>query len=194
MSNTVHSVGIIMNGVTGRMGLNQHLRRSIYALIKQGGLRLSDTESIMPRPILVGRSALKLEAISKECGGLPWTTDLDSALADPAYSIYFDSQTTDRRVDAVSAAIAAGKHIYCEKPIADQTAVALDLYAKAQAAGVKQTRFVESAIRQAAALRARQGHRIDGAIHHSDYAEVCVKPKICGDGLLSRGVLVDFSA
>src|SRR4051812_9157172 len=137
MSNTVHSVGIIMNGVTGRMGLNQHLRRSIYALMKQGGLRLSDTESIMPHPILVGRSALKLEAISKECGGLPWTTDLDSALSDPAYSIYFDAQTTDRRADAVTAAIAAGKHIYCEKPIADKMEVALDLFAKAEAAGVK---------------------------------------------------------
>jgi predicted dehydrogenase len=137
MSKTIHNVGIIMNGVTGRMGLNQHLRRSIYAIMKEGGMRLSDTESIMPKPILVGRSAIKLAAISAECGGLPWTTDLDEALANPDYSVYFDAQTTDRRVESVSAAIAAGKHIYCEKPIADRTEDALSLYRQAEAAGVK---------------------------------------------------------
>ncbi len=137
MSKIVHNVGIIMNGVTGRMGLNQHLRRSIYALIKEGGMRLSDDESIMPKPILVGRNANKLQAISAECGGLPWTTNLDEALADPAYSVYFDAQTTDRRLESVSKAIRAGKHIYCEKPIADKTEDALALYRQAVAAGVK---------------------------------------------------------
>jgi predicted dehydrogenase len=134
---TIHNVGIIMNGVTGRMGLNQHLRRSIYAIIQQGGLQLSDREAIMPKPLLVGRSASKLEVISKECGGLPWSTDLDSALADRDYSVYFDSQTTDRRADAVRKAIAAGKHIYCEKPISDSVETALDLHRLAQKAGVK---------------------------------------------------------
>ncbi len=134
---TTHSVGIIMNGVTGRMGLNQHLRRSIYAIMQQGGLKLSDTETIMPRPLLIGRNANKLEAISKECGGLPFSTDLDSALSDKSYNIYFDSQTTDRRADAVKKAIAAGKNIYCEKPIAETTKIALELYALAKAAGVK---------------------------------------------------------
>ncbi len=133
----IHTVGIIMNGVTGRMGLNQHLRRSIHAIIQQGGVALSDREAIMPKPILVGRSPSKLEAISKECGGLPWETDLDKVLADPAYSIYFDSQTTDRRADAVRAAIDAGKHIYCEKPVAGDVATALDLYRRAERAGVK---------------------------------------------------------
>ena len=117
-----------MNGVTGRMGLNQHLRRSIYAIMQQGGVKLGDSEVIMPKPMLVGRNAAKLEAISQECGGLPWTTDLDKALADPQYPIYFDSQTTDRRADAVKEAIAAGKNIYCEKPIADRLDVALELY------------------------------------------------------------------
>jgi predicted dehydrogenase len=136
-SKTIHSVGIIMNGVTGRMGLNQHLRRSIHAIMQQGGLRLSDSETIMPRPLLVGRNAIRLESISHEFGGLPWTTNLQEALANPEYSVYFDSQTTDRRVEAVSAAIAAGKHVYCEKPIADNTDVALDLYRKAEAARVK---------------------------------------------------------
>ena len=136
-SKTIHSIGIIMNGVTGRMGLNQHLRRSIHAIMQQGGVPISATETIMPRPLLVGRNAVKLESISREFGGIPWTTSVEEALANPEYSVYFDSQTTDRRVEAVSAAIAAGKHIYCEKPIADKTEVALDLYRQAKAAGVK---------------------------------------------------------
>jgi len=134
---TVHTVGIIMNGVTGRMGLNQHLRRSIHAIRQQGGVKLSDSESILPEPLLVGRSRAKLEAISAECGGLSWTTDLAAALADPAYSIYFDAQTTERRAEAVQAAIAAGKHIYCEKPVATSVVQALDLYRTARQAGVK---------------------------------------------------------
>jgi predicted dehydrogenase len=134
---TIHNVGIIMNGVTGRMGLNQHLRRSIWAIMQQGGVPLSDREAIIPRPILVGRSPCKLEAISKECGGLPWTTDLDKALASPEYSVYFDAQTTDRRADAVRQAIAAGKHIYCEKPISGSVEIALELNRLANRAGVK---------------------------------------------------------
>ncbi|HWB83774.1 MAG TPA: Gfo/Idh/MocA family oxidoreductase [Bryobacteraceae bacterium] len=134
---TVHPVGIIMNGVTGRMGLNQHLRRSIYAIIEQGGVKLSESEIILPQPLLVGRNEAKLEAISTEFGGLPWTTDLDRALADSKYSVYFDAQTTDRRADAVRQAVAAGKHIYCEKPIANDLATALDLYHLARKAGVK---------------------------------------------------------
>jgi len=134
---TTHTVGVIMNGVTGRMGLNQHLRRSIYAIMQQGGVRIGDSEVIVPRPLLVGRNAAKLAAISQECGGLEFTTDLDAALGDESYSVYFDAQTTDRRAEAVKKAIAAGKHVYCEKPIADRLDVALELYRLAQAAGVK---------------------------------------------------------
>lgn len=130
------NLGIIMNGVTGRMGLNQHLRRSIYAILQEGGCKAGD-EVVMPKPILVGRNAAKLETIANECGGLPWTTDLDSALSDPQYSIYFDAQTTDRRAGAVKSAIAAGKHIYCEKPTAGNFATALDLYKLAQAKNLK---------------------------------------------------------
>src|SRR5581483_2216495 len=134
---TIHEVGIIMNGVTGRMGLNQHLRRSVRAIIQQGGVRTADGEITMPRPLLVGRNPAKLEAISKECGGIRWSTDLDAALSDPAYSVYFDAQTTDRRAAALRQAMAAGKHVYCEKPIAESYQVALDLYRAAQTAGVK---------------------------------------------------------
>jgi predicted dehydrogenase len=131
------SPGIILNGVTGRMGLNQHLRRSLWAIIQQGGIRLSDSETILPHLLLVGRSPFKLEAISKEFGGLPWTTDLANALSDPAYSIYFDAQTTDRRAGSVRQAIAAGKHIYCEKPITGTLEEALELCRLAARAGVK---------------------------------------------------------
>jgi predicted dehydrogenase len=134
---TTRTVGIVMNGVTGRMGLNQHLRRSVHAIMRQGGVKLSDSEAIMPRPLLVGRNPAKLEAISAEFDGLPWTTDLGKALADPAYSIYFDAQTTDRRADAVRQAVAAGKHIYCEKPVCDNLPTALELYRLAERAGVK---------------------------------------------------------
>ncbi|MGA8026849.1 MAG: Gfo/Idh/MocA family oxidoreductase [Bryobacteraceae bacterium] len=133
----VHSVGVIMNGVTGRMGLNQHLRRSLYALIEQGGLRISDDEVIMPRPLLVGRNAHKLDAISREFGGLPYSTDLDGALADPQYSIYFDAQITAARADSVRKAIEAGKHVYCEKPVAACTQTACELYRLARTAGIK---------------------------------------------------------
>ena len=133
----IHEVGIIMNGVTGRMGLNQHLRRSIWAIIKQGGVSLGPSEVIIPRPILVGRNAAKLESISAESGGLPWSTDLDAALRNPDYSIYFDAQTTDRRAADVRKAIAAGKHVYCEKPVSSSLETALDLYRRARQAGVK---------------------------------------------------------
>ncbi len=132
-----HTIGIIMNGVTGRMGTNQHLMRSIVAIRKQGGVKLSDDEIIMPEPVLVGRSAAKLEKLSTLAGGVKWTTSLDQALADPANTIYFDSQTTDRRVADVKRAIAAKKHVYCEKPTATNTAEAHELYSLAQKAGIK---------------------------------------------------------
>jgi predicted dehydrogenase len=132
-----HTVGIIMNGVTGRMGLNQHLARSIYAIMQQGGVKISDDEIIMPKPLLYGRTRSKLEAISRDYGHLRWSTDLDSALSDPEYSIYFDAQTTDRRAEGIRKALAAGKHIYCEKPIAETYDVAYELYQLALKSGLK---------------------------------------------------------
>jgi predicted dehydrogenase len=132
-----HTIGIIMNGVTGRMGTNQHLQRSIAAIRQQGGIRVSDNEVIMPQPILLGRNENKLKKLSDLYGNLPWSTNLDECLADEQYSVYFDAQTTDRRVDAVKKAIAAGKHVYCEKPTATTAAEALELYKLAEKAGVK---------------------------------------------------------
>ena len=132
-----HRLGIIMNGVTGRMGTNQHLMRSIVEIIKQGGVDLANGEVIMPDPILVGRDAAKLAKLSAVSGVKKNTTDLASVLDDPNYSIYFDAQTTGRRAADVLAAIAKGKNIYCEKPVATDVETALKLYAACEKAGVK---------------------------------------------------------
>jgi len=133
----VHTLGIIMNGVTGRMGTNQHLLRSIAAIIKQGGVKLSPDEIIMPDPILVGRNENKLKHLCKISGVDKWTTDLSSVMNDDAYQIYFDSQITGRRAPAVKRAIEAGKHVYCEKPTGVSLEEALELHKLAEAKGIK---------------------------------------------------------
>lgn len=133
----IHKVGIIMNGVTGRMGTNQHLLRSIAAIVQQGGVQVSPSEIIMPEAVLVGRSEAKLKKLAELSGVQNYTTDLDSVMANPAYSVYFDAQTTGRRAEAVKAAAKAGKHVYCEKPVATDTATALELYRICEEAGVK---------------------------------------------------------
>src|SRR5277367_4382341 len=130
-------VGIIMNGVTGRMGTNQHLVRSIVAIRKQGGLALPDSVVLWPEPVLVGRNEAKLRQLAEAHGIAHWSTDLEACLADPANSIYFDAQTTAQRVPAVKAAILAGKHVYLEKPSADSLAGALELARLAKRHGVK---------------------------------------------------------
>ena len=132
-----HRIGIIMNGVTGRMGTNQHLIRSIDAIIKQGGLRIGPDEVIMPDPILIGRSESKLRELCARTSATKWSTNLDEVLANPDYTVYFDSQTTGRRADGVRKAVAAGKHIYCEKPIAVDSKTALELHELCKKAGVK---------------------------------------------------------
>jgi predicted dehydrogenase len=130
-------LGVIMNGVTGRMGTNQHLIRSICAIRAQGGVTLTDRRRVMPDPILVGRDAAKLEALARANGVTRWTTDLGAALANKDDTVYFDSASTGLRPGLIRRAIAAGKHIYTEKPVAPTVAEALDLYRAAQAAGVK---------------------------------------------------------
>jgi predicted dehydrogenase len=132
-----HKIGIIMNGVTGRMGTNQHLVRSIDAIIKQGGVRVTPSEVIMPDPILVGRNEDKLKELCARTSVKKYTTDLDKVMADKSYSVYFDAQTTGRRADAVRKAVAAGKHVYCEKPTAVDVKTAVELYELCQKAGVK---------------------------------------------------------
>jgi len=133
----IHRVGIILNGVTGRMGTNQHLMRSMVPIIKSGGVKISPTEFIMPDPILVGRNPLKLQKLAELSGVKKWTTNLSQVLKDESYTVFFDAQTTNERVKAVKLAIKAGKHIYCEKPTATNTKDAYALYALARKAGVK---------------------------------------------------------
>jgi predicted dehydrogenase len=132
-----HRLGIIMNGVTGRMGTNQHLIRSIVAIRAQGGVALKNGDRVMPDPILVGRNAEKLEGLAKAHGITRWTTDLDAALKNPDDTLFFDAATTQLRAELLRKAIGAGKNIYCEKPVADNLADALDLVRVAKRAGIK---------------------------------------------------------
>jgi predicted dehydrogenase len=130
-------LGIIMNGVTGRMGLNQHLVRSIIAIRDQGGVALANGDRVVPDPILVGRNADKVAALAREHGVARWTTDLDAALAGPADTVFFDAATTQMRADLLTRAINAGKHIYCEKPVADSLDKALRVARLARERGIK---------------------------------------------------------
>src|ERR1041384_575610 len=133
----VQRVVIIMNGVTGRMGTNQHLIRSIVALRAQGGLDLGNGDALFPDPLLLGRNEDKLKALARPDGVEGTATDLARCLGNADDTIYFDAQTTGRRAEAVRAAIAAGKHVYCEKPIASDLATSLDLARLARRRGVK---------------------------------------------------------
>ena len=131
------SMGIVVNGVSGRMGYNQHLVRSLLAIRDDGGLQLDDGTLLWPEPILVGRSAAKLRDIAERHGLTEWTTDLDAALARPDAEVYFDTQITGARVPAIRQAIAAGKHVYTEKPLAGDLDGALELARLADAAGIE---------------------------------------------------------
>jgi predicted dehydrogenase len=131
------TVGIAMNGVTGRMGMNQHLIRSIVEIRHRGGIRLDDGTVIWPEPVLVGRDAEKLERLAREHGIERWTSDVEAAIADPACEVFFDSATTAARPGLVEKAIRAGKHVYCEKPLAPTLDEALHIARLAREAGVK---------------------------------------------------------
>ena len=130
-------IGVIMHGATGRIGTVQHLTNAIAEIRRDGGLPLSDGTRLMPEPVLVGRNPDKLAALAARFGLTQWTTDLDAALADPANEIFFDSAATAPRPGLIRRAIAAGKHVYVEKPVAGGTNEALDLARTAQAAGLK---------------------------------------------------------
>ena len=130
-------IGIIMHGVTGRMGMNQHLIRSILEIRKQGGVALKDGTRVMPDPLLVGRNAAKVEALAKQHGLERWSADLDRALKNRDDTVFFDAASTQLRPSLLKKAIAAGKHVYCEKPVAMTLAEAQDLYAAAKKARVK---------------------------------------------------------
>jgi predicted dehydrogenase len=130
-------LGIIMNGVTGRMGTNQHLVRSICAIRDQGGVRLADGRRVMPDPVLVGRNEGKLVALAKAHRIARWTTDLDKVLANRDDILYFDAASTGLRPGLIMKAIAAGKHVYTEKPTAPTLKQALEIANAARKAGIK---------------------------------------------------------
>src|SRR5688572_4163795 len=130
-------IGIIMHGVTGRMGMNQHLIRSILEIRRQGGVALTEGTRIMPDPILVGRNSRKVEELATRLGVARWSADLDAALRNDGDTVFFDAASTQLRPTLLRKAIAAGKHVYCEKPVATSLREAMDLYRAAQKAGIK---------------------------------------------------------
>ncbi|NUL07299.1 Gfo/Idh/MocA family oxidoreductase [Streptomyces lunaelactis] len=134
---TRRTVRIAMNGVTGRMGYRQHLVRSLLAIREQGGLDLGDGDVLWPEPVLVGRREHALREIAERHGLEHWSTGLDAVLADDGVDIYFDAQVTSARVTAIKQAIAAGKHVYTEKPTATDLAEALELARLADTAGIR---------------------------------------------------------
>ena len=130
-------IGLIMHGVTGRMGMNQHLIRSVLAIREQGGVKLKDGSLLLPDPIIVGRNADKVEALARRVGVERWSTDLDAALANPDDTVFFDAASTALRPTLLKKAIDAGKHVYCEKPVAEKLDDAVEIARYAKAAGIK---------------------------------------------------------
>jgi len=130
-------IGIIMHGITGRMGYNQHLVRSVLAIRDQGGVQLSNGDMLQVDPILVGRNLEKVKAVAEKHGVARYSDDLDAALANPEDKIFFDAGATKIRAGLLEKALAAGKHVYCEKPTSDDLEIAIDIAKKARASGLK---------------------------------------------------------
>ena len=130
-------LGIIIHGATGRMGTQQHLQRALLAIRGEGGLVLANGDRLVPDPLLVGRNGAKLAALAGALGVERWTADLDAALSDRSDAVFFDAASTGLRPGLVERAIAAGKHVYVEKPTAPNLAEALALARSAAAAGIK---------------------------------------------------------
>src|SRR5438128_1409020 len=130
----IRTIRIAMDGVTGRLGTNQHLIRALLAIRQDGGLALKNGDRLMPEPVLLGRNPDKLAALAAANGDLQWSTDAAATLADKTIEIYFDVAATGGRLERAMRAIAAGKHIYLEKPIANSSAEAMQIVRAADAA------------------------------------------------------------
>jgi predicted dehydrogenase len=129
------TIGIIVHGATGRIASTQHLANALVPIRAEGGLPV-DGDRVVPRLLLAGRNAERLAAVARTHGIADWTTDLDTALADPGYAIFFDAAATQQRAGVLQKAITAGKHIYSEKPIAPTVAQGLELLRLAEARGL----------------------------------------------------------
>lgn len=130
------TIGVVIDGATGRLGTTQHLK-ALLAIRAEGGLPLAGGDRLMPEPLLLGRNPAKLEALAERSGGLRWSLDRGACLADPGVAIYFDANATGGRIERIAAAIAAGKHVYTEKPLAETLGEAMKLARAAAQAGVK---------------------------------------------------------
>ena len=130
---TARTIGIIIDGATGRLGTTQHLR-ALLDMRREGGLPLANGQRLVPEPVLLGRDPDRLTSLAERSGGLNWSTDREAALADPAIDIYFDASATGGRPDRILAAFAAGKHVYVEKPVAENLDAALSLARAAERA------------------------------------------------------------
>ena len=135
----VKDIGIIVNGATGRIGSTQHLANALVPIRAEGGLAVG-VDRIMPRLLLVGRDAGRLRTIAQRFGIEDWTTDLDAALAKPDFPIFFDAAATRQRMAALGKAIAAGKHIYSEKPVAPTVAEGLSCCTRRESAASRPAR------------------------------------------------------
>ena len=131
-----HTIGIVVEGATGRLGATQHLR-ALMAIRGEGGLLLGNGDRLVPDPLLLGRDPAKLAALAAAQGGLKWSTDRDACLSYPDIAIYFDATATGGRAGRARAALAAGKHVYLEKPVAESLEEALDLARRAHESGLK---------------------------------------------------------
>jgi predicted dehydrogenase len=133
---TKQTIGIIVHGATGRIGSTQHLANALLPIINEGGLPLGN-DRLLPRLLLVGRDAERLAPVARAHNVADWSTDLNAALASRDHAIFFDAAATGQRGATLERAIAAGKHVYCEKPLASTAAGALALMQKARERGLK---------------------------------------------------------
>src|SRR6476660_493069 len=132
----IRNIRIAMEGVTGRLGTNQHLVRSLLAIRQEGGLSLKNGARLMPEPVLLGRNPDKLAALAAPHGGLSWSDDVPATLADPTIDIYFDVAATGGRLERALRAIAAGKRLYRQKPVATSSAESMQFVRASKAKGV----------------------------------------------------------
>jgi predicted dehydrogenase len=130
------SLGIIVNGATSGIANRQHLAQALMPIIKEGGLSVSD-RTVVPRPLLVGRDAGRLRAVAEKFGLDAWSTDLDGALADDRFPVFFDAGYTGGRAARLRAALATGKHVYTEKPFVTEIAEGQEVARMAAEHGLK---------------------------------------------------------